>query len=77
MKTIFTFSLVFFLVIFTSCKKELAKLSGKTCWKCHVYAGPNPADKDYTTTKCVDDNSGAPQFTDDYGNSLNADCTKQ
>ena len=80
MKTLLKFSAVIFLVLsLTSCKKELAKLQGKTCWKCHVLGypdAPNPNDKTYDKTVCTDQDY-PPQFSDDYGNSLNSTCTKQ
>jgi hypothetical protein len=60
----------------TSCKKELAKLEGKTCWKCHVYGSPNPNFTPYDKTVC-DKSDTPPQFHDDYGNDLNATCDKQ
>lgn len=76
MRTLF----LIFVISLSSCKKELAKLEGKVCWKCHVHGWPdaaNPNDKPYDKTVCNDPNDGWPRFNDDYGNDLNADCTKQ
>ena len=76
MKTIIV--LFFAIFLFTSCKKELAKLEGKPCWKCHVYGvAPNGITYDYTKTVCGTQQGDPPQFSDDYGNQLNSYCEKQ
>ena len=79
MKPLLKIFAVFFLVLsLTSCKKELAKLEGKPCWKCHIYGmAPNGISYDYTKTVCGTQQGDPPQFSDDYGNSLNSTCTKQ
>lgn len=73
-------TVTFLAILLTGCKKELAKIKGETCWKCHVLGypnAPNPNDKDYDKTVCGDYPDYPPRFSDDYGNDLNADCTKQ
>jgi len=78
MKTLLKFSAVIFLVlILTSCKKELAKLKGDTCWKCHVLdVAPNGISYDYYKTICNDGDYPG-NIRDDYGNDLNFTCQKQ
>lgn len=71
--------LIVLLIGLCSCKKELAKLKGETCWKCHVLGypnAPNPNDKDYDKTVC-NDQDYPPTFKDDYGNDVNSTCEKQ
>jgi hypothetical protein len=56
-----------------SCKKELAKITGKTCWQCEVYHLNGTTEK----KPLICNKADSPSFKDANGNDLPSSCVQK